>query len=228
MAQAAGVNRSAGVGTAGALLTWGPASVGVIDYFCQDTINIAYAEGLYGADLPLGLRAVLAVQYADQRSTGANLLNGGAYWSTGQLGTRLQLGYKTTILTVGFSAVNPGFTMQSPWSSNPIYTDAQIQPFQRAGEQAVVLGLSSELTPLGLPGVAASIHYYNGATNASAAGRPLVESEWDFRLEWRPEWKPLQGLWLSARYGHSDTDQNNVRTTTDELRLVLNYNVKLY
>ena len=24
------------------------------------------------------------------------------------------------------------------------------------------------------------------------------------------------------------TDQNNVRTTTDELRLVLNYNVKLY
>ena len=56
----------------------------------------------------------------------------------------------------------------------------------------------------------------------------VVESEWDFRLEWRPDWKPLQGLWLSARYGHSETDQNNARTTTDEVRLVLNYNVKLY
>jgi hypothetical protein len=104
MAQAAGVNRSAGVGSAGALLTWGPVSIGGIDYFCQDTINIAYAEGIYGANLPLGLRAVLAMQYADQRSTGANLLNGGSYWSTGQVGTRLQLGYQTTILTVGFSA----------------------------------------------------------------------------------------------------------------------------
>jgi len=228
MAQAAGVNRSAGVGSAGALLTWGPASIGGINYFCQDTINIAYAEALYGADLPLGLRAVLALQYADQRSTGANLLNGGTYWSTGQLGTRLQFGYGTTILTVGFSAVNPGFAMQSPWSSNPIYTDAQVLSFQRAGEQAVVLGLSSVLTPLGLPGVAASINYYNAATNAPAAGKPLVESEWDFRLEWRPQWKPLQGLWLSARYGHAETDQNNARTTTDEIRLVLNYNVKLY
>lgn len=228
MAQAAGVNRPNGVGSAGALLTWGPLSVGAIDYFNQDAINIAYGEGTYGTELPFGLRAVLALQYADQRSTGANLLNGGTYWSTGQLGTRLQLGYQNTILTVGFSAVNPGFAMQSPWSSNPIYTDAQIQGFQRAGEQTVVLGLSSVLTALGLPGVATSIYYYNGATNAPAAGRPLVESEWDFRLEWRPNWKPLQGLWLSARYGHSDTDQNNVRTTTDELRLVLNYNVKLY
>ncbi len=228
MAQAAGVNTSAGVGSAGALLTWGPASIGVIDYFCQDTINIAYAEGLYGADLPFGLRGVLALQYADQRSTGTNLLNGGTYWSTGQLGTRLQLGYRTTILTVGFSAVNPGFAMQSPWSSNPIYTDAQVLSFQRPGEQAVVIGLSSVLTPLGLPGVAASINYYKGATNAPAAGKPLVESEWDFRLEWRPAWKPLQGLWLSARYGHAETDQNNARTRTDEVRLVLNYNVKLY
>ncbi len=171
---------------------------------------------------------MLALQYADQRSTGANLLNGGTYWSTGQVGARLQVGYQTTILTVGFSAVNPGFAMQSPWSSNPIYTDAQILSLNRAGEQALVVGLSSVLTPLGMPGVAASINYYNGATNAVAAGKPLVESEWDFRLEWRPYWKPLQGLWLSARYGHAETDQNNARTTTDEIRLVLNYNVKLY
>lgn len=228
MAQAAGVNTSAGVGSAGALLTWGPVSVGAIEYFAQDTINIAYGEGLYGAELPFGLRGVLALQYADQRSTGANLLNGGTYWSTGQVGARLQLGYRHTILTGGFSAVNPGFAMQSPWSSNPIYTDAQVLGFQRAGEQAVVVGLSSELTDLGLPGVATSVHYYNGATNAPAAGKPLVESEWDFRLEWRPGWEFLRGLWLSARYGHAVTDQSNARTTTDEIRLVLNYNVKLY
>jgi hypothetical protein len=228
MAQAAGVNSSAGVGVGGARLEWGPISIGAIEYFCQDTINIAYAEALYGANLPLGIRAVLAMQYADERSTGSNLLNRGAYWSTGQFGTRLQLGYQNAILTVGFSAVNPGFAMQSPWSSNPIYTDAQVQGFQRAGEQAVMAGLSWVLKPLGMPGVAASAFYYNGATNAPAAGKPLVESEWDFALEWRPNWKPLQGLWLRARYGHSDTDQDNRRTTIDEVRLTLNYNVKLY
>jgi hypothetical protein len=127
---------------AGCAWTWGAGSIGAIEYFCQDTINISYIEGRYGTDLPLGLRGVLAMQYADQRSTGANLLNNGVYWSTGQFGTRLQLGYQSSIFTVGFSAVNPDFTMQSPWSSNPIYTDAQIQPFQRAGEQAVMVGVS--------------------------------------------------------------------------------------
>ena len=71
--------------------------------------------------------------------------------------------------------------------------------------------------------MAASVVYYNGATNAPVVGRPLIESEWDFSLEWRPEWKPLQGLWLRARYGHSDTDQDNKRTTIDEVRLTLNW-----
>jgi len=228
MAQAAGANSSSGVGVGGARLDWGPASIGAIEYFCQDTINIAYVEGLYGAGLPWGLRGVLALQYADQRGTGANLLNNGTYWSTGQFGTRLQLGYENAILTLGFSAVNPGFAMQSPWSSNPIYTDAQVLGFQRAGEQAVMAGLSWVLKPLGMPSVAISTFYYNGATNAPAAGKPLVESEWDFALEWRPDWKPLQGLWFRARYGHANTDQDNKRTTTDEVRLTLNYNVKLY
>ncbi len=44
MARAAGVNNDNGVGVAGGLLTWGPLSVGVVDYYSQDVINIAYAE----------------------------------------------------------------------------------------------------------------------------------------------------------------------------------------
>lgn len=228
MAQAAGANSTSGVAVTGGRLDWGPASLGAINYFSQDVMNIAYVEGSYAALLPGGFRAILAMQYADQRSTGANLLNNGAYWSNGQVGMRLQLGYETAILTLGFSAVQPGYAMQSPWSSNPVYTDAQIQSFQRAGEQALVVGTSLMLKPLGLPGVATSVFYYNGATNAPAAGPPLVESEWNFALEWRPEWKPLAGLWLRARYGHSQTWQGAGLTTTDEIRLVLNYDVKLY
>lgn len=57
---------------------------------------------------------------------------------------------------------------------------------------------------------------------------PLDESEWDFTLEWHPDWKPLSGLWLQARYGMAQTLQDNRTTNTDELRLVLNYKVKLY
>jgi hypothetical protein len=227
MSRAAGANVDNGVGVIGGLMNWGPVYIGAVEYFCQDTLNIAYVEGKYGVKFSDESSAILALQYADQRSVGANLTNGGTYFATNQIGARLDIGYRTSILTLGYSGVNPNFMMQNPWSANPVYTDAMIQSFQRAGEQAVMVGASYVFTPIGLDGVAASIFFYQGWTGA-AAGPPTVENEWDFDLEWRPNFKPLSGLWLRARYGISVVNQNNRLTTIDELRLILNYSVKLY
>ena len=124
--------------------------------------------------------------------------------------------------------VNPGFAMQTPWSANPSYTDAQIQAFNRAGEGAIMVGAVLCRTSLGLPGVGASVQYFRGWTEAPAAGLPVLEDEWNFNLEWRPNWDVLKGFWLRARYGQARIDQNNVRTTIDEVRLILNYGIKLY
>jgi hypothetical protein len=227
MSRAAGSTVDRGVGVAGGLMTWGPLSLGAIEYYAQDTINIAYAEGKYAIGLPYDVTALVALQYADQRSTGANLLIG-APFSTGQFGARLQLGYGTAILTGAYSVVDASYQMQSPWSSNPFYTDAQILGYQRAGENAFQVGASYDFTPVGLTGVAAAVQFFTGWTSAIASGAPLVENEWNFALEWRPDWKPLSGLWLQARYGTAQTFQSNKITTTDEVRLVLNYKVKLY
>ena len=227
MSRVAGANVDRGVGVGGGLMTWGPVSLGVIEYYSQDIINILYGEGKYGASLPFAVDAALALQYADQRSTGNNLLNG-SYFSTDQFGARLQAGRGTGILTAAYTVVDPGFAMQSPWSFNPFYTDAQILSFQRAGENAVLFGASYDFTPLGLKGIAAAVQYFSGWTSAPAAGAPLTEDEWDFNLEWRPDWKPLSGFWLRARYGFARTNQNNISTTVDEVRLTLNYKIKLY
>ena len=227
MSRAAGANADNGVGVIGGLMNWGPAYIGAVEYYCQDTLNIAYIEGKYGHKFSPDISAILAVQYADQRSTGANLANGGAYYQTNQFGSRLDLGYQTGILTLGYSVVNPDFQMQNPWSSNPAYTNAMIQSFQRAGENALVVGASYVFTPIGLPGIAASVFFYQGWTGA-AAGPPTVENEWDFEIDWQPNFKPLSGLWLRARYGTSVVNQNNKLTTTDEVRVILNYSVKLY
>lgn len=227
MSRSAGANEDRGTGVLGGTFTWGPLRLGAIDYFAQDTINIFYTEGKIARDFG-DVSGALSAQFATQNSTGMNLLNGGTYWATNQFATQLQLGYQSAILTAAYSVVNPGFNMQTPWSANPFYTDAQIRAFNFAGESTIMLGLSSVLTPVGLPGVAASIFYFRGSTDAPAAGAPLVEDEWNFNLEWRPTWKPLQGLWLRARYGQAKVDQNNVRTTIDEVRLILNYGFKLY
>src|SRR5262249_33086550 len=155
----------------GARFTWGPVSIGAVEYYCHDIINIAYAEGLYGTSLGQGFNTVLAAQYADQRSTGANLLTG-SYFSTDQFSVRAQLGISTAIVTAAYSVVDPTFAMQTPWSSNPFYTDAQILSFNRAGENALLFSLSYAFAPLGLPSVAAAVQYFRGWTTAVAAGGP--------------------------------------------------------
>ncbi|NDH63154.1 MAG: outer membrane porin, OprD family [Alphaproteobacteria bacterium] len=227
MSRVAGANVDRGVGVGGGLFTWQRASLGVIEYYSQDIINILYGEGKYGVSLPYGIDAALALQYADQRATGANLLTG-SYFSTGQFGARLQVGRDAGIVTMAYTVVNPGYAMQSPWSFNPFYTDALALSFQRAGENALQVGLSYDFSSLGLKGVAAATQYFRGWTAAPAAGAPLVEDEWDFNLEWRPDWKPISGLWLRARYGLARTTQNNSTTTQNEVRLILNYTVNLY
>lgn len=227
MSRSAGANEDFGVGVIGGLMRWGPVHLGAIEYYAQDTMNIFYAEGKVGHDFG-SISAMLQGQFVAQNSVGRNLLNGGTYWATNQFATQLQVGYSTGILTAAYSVVNPGFGIQTPWSANPFYTDAQILSFNRAGESTVMLGLSYVFTPIGLPGVAASAFYFRGWTEAPAAGPPVLEDEWNFNLEWRPNWKPLQGLWVRARYGQARTDQNNIRTVVDEVRLILNYGIKLY
>ena len=199
MASAAGAPTSnAGVGFVGGLLTWGAASLGAINYYSQDLLNIFYTEGKYGLKLGGGFQLLGAAQFVAQNSTGQTLINGGTPFATNQLGTKVDLGFGTGILTLGYSVVNPGLGILTPWSANPFYTDALIQGFQRAGEQAVMIGLSHTLKPVGLPGIALAAHFFNGWTSAPAAGAPLVESEWDFHVDWRPDHKPLQGLWFRA------------------------------
>jgi hypothetical protein len=228
MSRAAGAGEDRGTGVLGGLFSWGPLRIGAIDYYAQDTINIFYTEAKIATALGSDLLAALSTQFAAQNSTGTNLLNGGSYWATSDFGAELQLGYKSAILTAGITTVNAGFSIQTPWSSNPFYTDALIQSFNRAGETAITAGLSYVAAPLGLPGIGASVSYTRGWTQAPAAGAPVLEDEWDFNIEWRPSWDVLKGLWLRAQYGQARIDQNNVRTTIDEVRLILNYGIKLY
>jgi hypothetical protein len=54
-----------------------------------------------------------------------------------------------------------------------------------------------------------------------------VEDEWDFTLEWRAVWKPLDGLWIRAQFAHATTNQAGTVLTIDGGRVILNYRVKM-
>ena len=76
MAEDAGADVERGVWAAGALYEKGKFSIGAIDYYSQDIINIAYAESKLEVPLADDWKLKFAGQYVDQGSVGDNLLHG--------------------------------------------------------------------------------------------------------------------------------------------------------
>jgi hypothetical protein len=227
MSKDAGADVKRGVGLAGANVSYKGLSVGAINYYSNDIINIFYTEGSYKFRVTEGLGLLFAAQWTDQRSTGDDLLKGFSF-SSNQLGLKTDISYGGAILTFGYTHTNSGDDMQSPWSGYPGYTSVQVQDFNRAGEEAFMVKASYDFTRLGLQGVTAYALFVHGwdrlnpATNASVAN----ENEFDADVQWRPQWKFLKGLWFRARYAmvHQYERPND---TINDFRIIVNYDIPL-
>jgi hypothetical protein len=219
----AGVDR--GVYVAGAVYKASNLSIGVIDYYSEDIINIAYTE--FKATIPLTnrLRLQFAAQYTGQSSTGDDLLTGKSF-STDQYGLKAELVVGTALLTVvrtvtskgTSSSAGSGTDIRSPWGSYPGYTKVQVEDFDRAGEDATMLRAAynfPKITGLGLYAL-----WVHGSRPDDV--KQYAQQEYDFNVQWTAQRGTLKGLDLRARYAHiaqaGPNDQHE-----DELRLILNY-----
>jgi outer membrane porin, OprD family len=221
-----GVDR--GVYVAGANYAAGALSIGVIDYYSSDIINIDYTELKYAIPIVKNVRLRFAAQYTDQRSTGDNLLTGKSF-ATDQFGFKTELAIGTALLTVArtitsngtSSGPGSGTDIISPWGSYPGYTSVQVENFYRAGEDATMLRAAynfPKATGLSVYGL-----WVHGSRPDDA--NQYAQQEYDANVEWSAQSGALKGLDLRARYAHIEQagpkDQHE-----DELRLILNYRLR--
>ena len=219
MSQDAGASVDRGVYVLGALYKRKGFSIGAIDYFCPDTINIGYAEAR--AELPIGdWRPKLSLQFTDQRSVGDNALTGESF-SVQQFGIKADLPVENALFTAGYTFVTDGLNMQSPWSGYPGYTSVQVQDFNRAGEGAFLLRVAYEFEWIkGLSAYALAVL----GTEPSGAGQ-YRQNEYDVNLQWAPPDGLLKGLSLRVRYAVVHQFGGNVDDLTD-FRVICNYAIK--
>jgi hypothetical protein len=217
----AGVTR--GVYVAGANYKAGQLSVGLVEYYSADIINITYTEIKYVVPLAGRVSLRFGGQYTDQHSTGGDLLTGKSF-TTDQYGLKAEIGVGPTLFTaartltaVGTTDHGSGTDLRNPWGGYPGYTAVQIENFYRAGENATLLRAAynfPRLTALSVYGL-----WVNGSTPNVA--KQYAQREYDLNLQW----KGVKGLTLLARYGHvsqsGPSDQHE-----DELRLALYYQLR--
>jgi outer membrane porin, OprD family len=220
MATDAGADVNRGVWAGGVNYEKGKFNIGAIDYYSQDIINIAYAQG--GFELPLATdwRLRFAGQYVDQGSLGDNELQGHSF-SGHQFGIKVELPIKKALFTAAFTHAWGNANLQNPWSGYPGYTSVQVQDFNRAGESAFLLRAGYDFPWLdGLSAYALAVF----GTDPDSATQ-FRQNEFDSNLQWAPTKGVLKGLSLRLRYGVVQQFGGDVHNLTD-FRAICNYVIK--
>jgi hypothetical protein len=219
MATAAGAppGVSRGVSLAGANYTVGDLSIGGIDYYSSDIINIAYTEVKDAFAVTDRLRLQLAAQYSNQQSVGDDLLTGHKFYAE-QYGVKGELTFGGSLLTAGYTATGHGTNIQSPWNLAPGYTVGLVGTFNRAGENAWMLRAAHNFQVV--EGLSAWVLCLRG-TQPDAPNQ-YKQDEYDFNLQWKATSGRLEGLRLVALYAHV-SQAGPTELHTDQLRLIVYY-----
>jgi hypothetical protein len=220
MSEAAGAPVDHGVLAAGAIYEKGKFSVGAIDYYNEDVINIAYAE--MKGEVPLGsVKPRWATQFVDQRSVGDEVLQAGGF-SVRQVGLKVEVPVSDFLFTAAYTqASNGNANLRAPWSGYPGYTSVQVQDFNRAGENAFLLRIGYDFPCV--PGLSAyALAVFGGDPQDPTQFR---QDEYDANLQWTPPKGCLKGFSIRARYAVVQQHGGNVQDLTD-LRGIVNYNIK--
>ena len=220
MAEDAGADVDRGVWAAGARYEKGKFSIGAIDYYSQDIINIAYAESKLEVPLADDWKLKFAGQYVDQGSVGDNLLEGHSF-SGHQFGLKVDLPIRNALFTAAFTHAWGNVNLRNPWSGYPGYTSVQVQDFNRAGESAFLLRAGYDFPWVdGLSAYALAVF----GTDPDSASQ-YRQNEFDFNLQWGPKKGVLEGLSLRLRYAVVQQFGGDVNNLTD-FRAICNYVIK--
>jgi hypothetical protein len=215
MSADAGASVDRGVYALGTNYKKGKFSLGAINYFSDDIINIFYTESRYALPLAEKRELRFAAQYVDQRATGDELLKGMDFTGR-QFGLKTELALGPALLTAAYTSTIDETSMQSPWSGYPGYTSVQVEDFNRAGEDAVLLRASYTFPKT--TGLSAYALWVNGSDPDSPT--EYARDEYDLNLQWSPPEGALKGLMLRFRYAFIDQDDG---TDLSDFRLMVFY-----
>lgn len=227
MSKDAGAPVKRGVAFGGGILLWRGFSLGAMDYYSDDLINIGYAEAKYTWAATRNLGFLFSAQYIDQRSVGEELLSSGSF-SVNQVGMKTEASYLGAILSLAFTTASSGADLQNPWSGYPGYTSVQINDFNGANEKAFLVRMSYDFTRIGLQDVAAYALFVHGWDKINPVTKvdETNDNEWNFDLQWKPRSGPFKAFWPRLRYAVSQEQEGKERYTHD-VRLIFNYDFPL-
>jgi len=198
-------------------------NLGFVNLYAWEFMNTFYTEGNAAWRISEDLSVGVGAQFTDQRSVGDEL---GGDFDTGVYGAKVSTTYQGATLSLAFSSTDKGSRIRSPFGGYPGYLSLMVKDFNRAGEDAWLVGLAYDFAELGLEGVSAYMNYAEGYTpNSHSSGAP-DQRELDLTLDIRPITPALDDLWLRLRHARVD-QQGRFADDVRDWRVILNYQIPL-
>ena len=198
-------------------------NLGFINLYAWEFMNTFYTEGNAGWQLTDDLDLGVSAQFTDQRSVGDEL---DGDFETSVYGAKVSTTYKGATLSLAFSSTDNDSRIRSPFGSYPGYLSLMVRDFNRAGEDAWLVGLAYDFAEVGWNGISGFINYAEGyVPDSDSTGTP-DQKELDITLDIRPTNAVFDGLWLRLRHARLDQDGRFADDVRD-WRVILNYEVPL-
>ena len=223
MTDAAGIDgQNRGVASAAGRYTFSNgANVGLTNHYGQDFMNIFYTEFNSRARLLRGIGVQFSAQYTSQNSVGDEL---GGDFDTRTWGAKLASSYGGVIATLAHTSTASDAGIRSHWGGRPSYLSIMIKDFDRASEDAWLVGLSSDFRFLGENAFSGFINYAWGNTPDRGSDASPDQSEFDLTLDYKPGKGLLKGLWFRLRGALVDQDGG---TNLKDIRFIANYDLPI-
>jgi hypothetical protein len=206
-----------GVFVGGGTYRHGNFTIGAVDYYSDDIINIFYTESTFAFPVSDQVKLKFAVQYTDQTSTGDDLLTGDDF-DAASFGFKGEVAVGPTLFTAAWTSTDDGTSIKSPWGGYPGYTSVQVEDFNRTGEDAWMLRAAYAFPAD--TGLSVYALYVDGSRPDDPA--LFAKDEYDLNLQWTPRIAWARGLSLRLRYARVEQDDPG-NTELDDFRFILNY-----
>jgi len=198
-------------------------NLGMANQYGNNFANTLYAETNAAWQLPLDTALSTSFQYTNQQSVGNAL---GGEFNTYVVGGKASASYRRAVLSVAFSSTGAGADISNPFGGYPGYLSLMINNFNRAEEDAWLVGLSYNFKELGLPGLSFFTNYAVGVTPDRGRNASPDQNEWDVTFDYRFQSPALNKLWLRLRWASLDQSGPGA-VDVDDTRIILNYDWRL-
>jgi len=226
MTEAAGIKGShKGVSVAGFRYQFADGTnIGAVSQYGWDFMNTFYAGATtrFRPSTQWGFQ--LSLQYTDQRAIGDEL---GGDFDTHAYGIKGAASYLGMVATAAYTSTANNAGIRSPWGGKPSYLSLMVEDFDRAGEDAWLVGLSTDFSRFGDNGFSAFINYAKGSTPDKGRLASPDQSELDMTLDYRFRESAFDGLWIRLRSARVDRDGSSGNDIRD-FRAIVNYDVSVF